>query len=552
MTMETEDIDQGAERNTANGLSATSITQKRRVLEWLIADGHWIDCAILILAAVLRMWALDIKPAHFDEGVNGLFVDDMTKHGYYHYDPTNFHGPLHFYILFAAQTLLGRHIWVLRLPLALAGIGCVGLAMFGFRRFFEKGTCRLAALALAVSPGFVFYARYAIHETWLAFFLMLLTLGIGRLWLDGERRSWWTIGIGLAGAVLIKETWIIHVVAMLLAAVTLRAVEWITPSSSLPWAQPRWTFDDAARVAAVCGGMVLFIYSGFLLDPPGLRGFAQAFINWTRTGLGDSGHDKPWYYWWQLLSQYEWPALLGLVASPFILLPGTNRFLRWVAIFGGGTLAAYSIIAYKTPWCLIAWAWPFYFVFGAAVVWMARHVDRGVFGGITALVLLLSFSKARSLSFVNYADETEPYVYVQTTNDIRLLLDPLRWQVERDPESLFHPGHILMTELFPLKWLLGDRPKVTFGGPEDKLDTMDADWLLVDKAGTDRVEDQLKDLYFRTKVRVRGMSPDESVLYLRASIFAPYFPSREPEFDPAFPRIHLNEPTAPTKESDSE
>ena len=47
-----------------------------------------------------------MKPPHFDEGINGWFVDQMMKNGFYRYDPTNYHGPLHFYVLFLSQTLV--------------------------------------------------------------------------------------------------------------------------------------------------------------------------------------------------------------------------------------------------------------------------------------------------------------------------------------------------------------------------------------------------------------------------------------------------------------
>ena len=53
---------------------------------------------ILLLAALVRFACLDLKPPHFDEGINGWFVDQMTKTGFYAYDPTNYHGPLHFYV----------------------------------------------------------------------------------------------------------------------------------------------------------------------------------------------------------------------------------------------------------------------------------------------------------------------------------------------------------------------------------------------------------------------------------------------------------------------
>ena len=108
--------------------------------------------AILLLALALRMLWLDAKPAHFDEGVNGYWVDRMTQQGYYHYDPTNFHGPLHFYVLFVAQTLFGREVWALRLPLALASTGCVAL-MLAFRSHLGRPVCQVAALAMAISPA---------------------------------------------------------------------------------------------------------------------------------------------------------------------------------------------------------------------------------------------------------------------------------------------------------------------------------------------------------------------------------------------------------------
>src|ERR1700761_7950524 len=87
------------------------------------------EALILLVALVFRLLWLGMKPPHFDEGVNGWFIDQMTIHGFYHYDPTNFHGPLHFYILFLAQTLLGRHIWALRLPLVLASTAAVGMTL---------------------------------------------------------------------------------------------------------------------------------------------------------------------------------------------------------------------------------------------------------------------------------------------------------------------------------------------------------------------------------------------------------------------------------------
>src|SRR5205085_12456685 len=75
---------------------------------------HWTPWAIVAPGALLRLLLLGIKPPHFDEGINGWFVDQMVKSGFYRYDPTNYHGPLHLYVLSLFQTLLGRIVWAVR------------------------------------------------------------------------------------------------------------------------------------------------------------------------------------------------------------------------------------------------------------------------------------------------------------------------------------------------------------------------------------------------------------------------------------------------------
>src|SRR4030095_5522885 len=88
----------------------------------------WVPWLILALAASLRFFLLGIKPPHFDEGINGWFVDQVMKNGFYRYDPTNYHGPLHFYVLLLFESLFGRNLWALRLPVVLLSIPCVGVA----------------------------------------------------------------------------------------------------------------------------------------------------------------------------------------------------------------------------------------------------------------------------------------------------------------------------------------------------------------------------------------------------------------------------------------
>src|SRR5438874_11082719 len=185
-------------------------------------ESDWMFWTILLLATALRFFLLGIKPPHFDEGINGWFVDQMLKNGFYKYDPTNYHGPLHFYVLLLSQTLFGRNVWALRLPVVLVSISCVWLT-FKFEPFVGRAVSRMAALAMAVSPGFVFYGRYSIHEVWLVLFSMLFILGLLGLWKAGTPDYLWCAGMGLAGMILTKETYIIHLGCAALAVPVLVA-----------------------------------------------------------------------------------------------------------------------------------------------------------------------------------------------------------------------------------------------------------------------------------------------------------------------------------------
>src|SRR5881392_2653058 len=172
------------------------------------AGTDWVPWLILGLAVFLRFLLLGIKPPHFDEGINGWFVDEMVKEGYYRYDPTNYHGPLHFYTLFLFKALFGRNLWALRTPVVLVSIACVWLTL-KFERLVGRTVARLAALAMAVSPGFVFYGRYSIHEIWLVLFTMLFFYGLFGLWKFGSANYLWCTGMGVTGMILSKETYVL-------------------------------------------------------------------------------------------------------------------------------------------------------------------------------------------------------------------------------------------------------------------------------------------------------------------------------------------------------
>ena len=540
-----------------------SPVQPARLLTWLV----------VALALLLRLLWLGMKPPHFDEGVNGWFIDQMTKLGYFQYDPGNYHGPFHFYVLHLAQTLFGRSVTVMRLPLVLINTLNVWL-LLQYRRFVPWRVCLFAAMAFAVSPGMLFYSRYAIHEAWLVFGMGLAVWGAAEMWTRGTARGLWAAAMGVTLMLLNKETHLIHLAAFGLAAGTLALLELKSPSEEsadgLPLcpAAQRWDWQTLGDVLAVSLLLLIFFYSGGFLDPAPwkqlVKNFFLAFAVWSNTGVHGTDHVKDWYYWIQLMIRYEWPVLIGLAWSVRAPWPGMNRLTRYLAIYGCGTLVAYSIVPYKTPWCIISVIWPFFFLFGSAVDSGMRFLEKqrspSVVPWLPGLALLgLSLAAAWQL---NYRHPTEPgeknialpgiansllppklhnflslpsYVYVQTTNDYFKLTEPLEKLIAMDPSALHMQGNILLSSYHPLPWTLGEFTSIGYYDKE-LPPTMDAGFILAETDRTAKVEAQLKEAYFVCLFQLRD-AMDGGKLYLNAARFAPVFPGRKPDFVPPNPSV---------------
>jgi uncharacterized protein (TIGR03663 family) len=490
------------------------------------ATVDWTPWAIVALAAFLRFLLLGMKPPHFDEGINGWFVDQMAKNGFYRYDPTNYHGPLHFYVLFLSETLLGRNIWAIRLPVVLLSILCVWL-MLKFEPFVGRNVSRWAALAMAISPGFVFYGRYGIHEIWLQLFSMLFILGLIGLWRKGTTNYLWCLGMGLTGMILTKETYIIHVGCALLAGL----VTWISHLlNRVPNSRPvpqTWNYLDLLMVVLVGVAAIIFFYSGTFFNWPGLKGLYQTFGTWFKTGSNGNGHEKPWHYWLELIGRYELPIAFGLLFSLYIPFV-KNISLRYLAVYSVGTLLAYTIVRYKTPWCIIAIAWPLLFVFAAALIIFPIKYRFWTYVGL-GLVLWESVIMSVSLNYFRCSTFEEPYVYVQTYNDIFKLTRPLLTLAKRDPTNYQLVGHLIRSSTYPFPWILGEFTKVGYYENGNLPDKLDADFLLVQQDKIADVEGKLHGTYFTEPLTVRPYQ-DTSKLFLSAKVFQSFYPGRTPEF----------------------
>jgi hypothetical protein len=243
-----------------------------------------------------------------------------------------------------------------------------------------------------------------------------------------------------------------------------------------------------------------------------------------------AGHEKVWYYWLELFARYEPAALAGLLLAPLAAISAPPP-LRLLAIYGLGSLAAYSAIHYKTPWCVLELIWPFAFVAGWALARLGARTRPILADALAAALVVASLVSAVRINFVRYADPAEKYVYVQTYPQA---LEPVRLlerAAEADPSLRHAPIHVVMKLSWPLPWLLGGFDHVGHWHA-DQLPPGDATVLFVDEPHRAAVEPLLRRRYLMVPFK---LSPAHaaSFAYFDADRFVGALPPGTRVFTPS-------------------
>jgi uncharacterized protein (TIGR03663 family) len=456
-----------------------TVVQQRRDAWW------WSGLAILIGAALLRLLFLTDKPLHHDEGVNGVFLVTLFRTGFYHYDPANYHGPSLYYLAViptAINNVLhwghGLSTFVIRFVTAVFGVGVVWLILCLRRWLGSAGSLAAAAFA-TVSPGFVFFSRYFIHEILFVFF----TLGILVAWLyyreTGRQRYLMLASASAAMLFTTKETWIITTAVWLIAIpctllylrLRRKANEALNKVSAQEIAggqqDRRWIWAGLLFVA-----IGVLLYTSFFTNPKGILDAFRTFTYWTKTG--EHGiYNREWSTYFQWMWQEESPILLlGGAGTLLALGRARSRFLVFCAFWTIGIFAAYSLVPYKTPWLVLSLILP--------LVLMAGHLieesfQAGAHGGWTFVLgvfaflaatagVLFSLYQAIDVSFIHYDDDTYAYVYAHTKRDFLGLINEIESIAADNPAKKTLGIAVLSPEHWPMPWYLRDYPNVGYWG----------------------------------------------------------------------------------------
>jgi hypothetical protein len=187
-----------------------------------------------------------------------------------------------------------------------------------------------------------------------------------------------------------------------------------------------------------------------------------------------SPHAHPWDYYLRLLIHFPssgtpfWTE--GLILALAVAggaagwratgVPGANpKALRFFAGYTLLLLAAYCVIPYKTPWCLLGFLQGMILLAGAGAVLLVRAC-RGVAGRVVVCSILAVAAvhlgwQAVSVSFRFAADPQNPYVYAHTSLDVFEIADRVKDLARAHPSGSAIPVQIVSgANLWPLPFYL--------------------------------------------------------------------------------------------------
>jgi uncharacterized protein (TIGR03663 family) len=434
---------------------------------------------LLGVGLALRAPKLTLRPMHNDEAVNAMKFGRLYATHDYKYNPDEFHGPTLPYLTLPAAWLQRGGDFndfseaTYRSVTVAFGLGLI-LLLLPLARDFGRAETLWAAAFTAISPAMVFYSRYYIHEMLLVFFTAGTFICCWR-YLTSPRAAWAVAGgLGLGLMYATKETFVLAVAAAVLAVGT--SVLWGRWREGGAQAfHPRWKWPHvvAALGAAVVTAVVFF--SSFFTNRAGLMGALRTYLPWLRRAGGATEHVHSWYFYGRQLLFVHVPGgpfwsegfIVALAAVGFLgALRGGRQLLRLIAFYTFWLTLIYTLLPYKTPWCLLGFYHGMILLAGAGAALLWRACRTAGLKAALAVVLAAGLAHLGWQSWrVNFASDSHgvpycdspksPYVYSQTLPDALRLVDTVEALARVSPQGYGTVVAVMSPESYwPLPWYL--------------------------------------------------------------------------------------------------
>ena len=469
--------------------------------------------AVALLALVIRLPQLGVRPMHTDEAVNAYLVGQSLAGETFRYDPQDRHGPLLNLVAKPIAQLGGAknfsELTETQLRLTPVIIGSAMILLFGAAvEMLGFIPCLVAALLFAFAPLPVYFSRYFIHETlFVAATFGLILTG----WWSVEKKSVGFAALGGMCAALMlagKETAVIHFFALSLAAL---AGWWANRQNP----EAKKTVGSAAKIIFIAGAVfvvaTILLFTAFGQNGSALTDLLHAMPRFAARAGGE-GHAKPFGYYFQILDPlfiYFLVAVAGVFAALSDGVNGTRKISLPLLVYAVLTTGIYSVIPYKQPWLALNLWLPIALLCGLGVEGIWRQINnatgRWIFGVAAAALLVSMLQQTKVFVFDKPVDEKNLFAYAHTSEDVLGL--PGKISELAAAKNLTAPRiAVVAADAWPLPWYLRKFPHTGFWQPG--RDTGPADFFIT----TTDVPDSLTNRLEHFRPEYFGVRPNVLVI----------------------------------------
>jgi len=475
------------------GINGGGFVDRRRLMKSHLIRGVLV-IFITVAALAVRLPGLGLRPMHHDEANQVVKCGVLQETGVYKYDSTDHHGPTLYYLTLpfawaaSGRDFAGTSEATYRVVPVLFGTAAI-LLFFLLHDGLGGTAAAVSAGLMALSPAMVYYSRFYIQEMLLVFFT-LGAIASGWRYFKARTATWAAVtGLFLGLMFSTKETSVIAYASMAGAIAVVFAWERGNRENrpdaySSTRGMPTGVFNSGHLLVllAVAAAVSVIFFTSFFTN---LRGPIDSILAYkTYAGKSaESAHVHPWYYYLQVLAYWKtapgpfWSEGLILALSLAGLIcvlagrtvdGGDRTFLRFVLGYTVLMTVIYSVIPYKTPWCLLSFLTGLIMLAGFGTVSIMGLLGNRLLQGVFAILIVLATWNLGRQAWVGStrfgADPRNPYVYAHTVPDFLNLVKRI------DVLGKIHPDGRRMLiavvagphEMWPLPWYLRAYPEKGF------------------------------------------------------------------------------------------
>ncbi|MEM5792569.1 MAG: TIGR03663 family protein, partial [Candidatus Aenigmatarchaeota archaeon] len=423
---------------------------------------------ILLLAAFLRFYYLDNRPAHFDEGGgHAIGVRALMNEKRYIYDP-DFHGPFLYHITALAFILFGMSDITLRITQALLGFLTVCL-LWLVRNHVKRETLIAGVLLLSLSPSLVYYSRFAVHDSYFIFFSMAFIVFLFLYSKEKKDLYIYLTSASIAFLFTVKENAFIFLGVIGIYFLAEFLIELLKTKGNLGKKIQKnlyviWLKQNLKQIfvsIVIFAIIISAIYSSFFRYPSNITKFiTEPFKHWLRKSTEQSGFVQPYEFYLRILREYDTAVFLFGLAGIFMPFIANNKYTRFASIFGLLNMLIYLFMPYKEPNNVVHIVLPLAVSAISFFEFSNKKIARYSFI-LLLLISLYSIYITWQTSFVRYSDEKNYLVYVQTVDDIKPMLKLMEKLTKERGKDIPILVNIPETE-YPLSWYFRDYTNVEY------------------------------------------------------------------------------------------